>query len=191
MQFSLDDYYAKHVERTLSGDYLVHGQLSEAHCILAPAFGLRTIDGVVTPGVSNVDLAQFIMGLDVDLPTITQPELAMALNTGIDLFEISEARQSNKRLDTTEFVEQAKVLMAEHNWQTALLVAHPNHVTWVDYVCTQLGLATVTVSGMKYVRFDSQSDQYWTRSLSAWQTEVRDRQANDNVRTISKPSEET
>ena len=66
--------------------------------------------------------------------------------------------------------------MALHGWKRALLVAHPNHMPWLDYVCTQVGIEIVAPTGLSGVPFDEQSAQYWSRSIAAWQAEVLARQ---------------
>ncbi len=175
----INAYNRSHVERALSGDYQRHGDPADADCVVAAAFGYRQ-DG--TPGRSNEQLASFIATRFPALPKILQFEIADALGDpkAIRISAPAEAA----RLDTPDLIAQAKTVMDQHGWRTAIVVAHPHHVPWVDFLSQQAGIETITPDGLQVVGFEPESAQYWTRNKEAWQKEVRLRHDAGNPREI-------
>jgi hypothetical protein len=191
MSLDVYSYGQEEVERAFTGNYLVHGDISKAQCVIGASFAY-TLDrrGNIKPGLSNQDMAKFVIGRFVDLPKILQFEIADAYielgGNRNELIRISEARDPNQRLDTPELIEQAKTTMDKNSWGVAALVAHPNHMPYVDFLCKKAGIETVVPAGLEDVRFDSDSAQYWTVSLKAWQKELLARDAIKDPRKVIK-----
>lgn len=146
---------------------------------MGAAFGYREVEDLILPGKSNEALVEYVAAHRENLPAILQYEIAEALSVlgaSKDVIRIEESSEAKTRLDTVDFATQAKAIMALHGWKRALVVAHPNHMPWLDYVCTQVGIEIVAPTGLSGVPFDEQSAQYWSRSLAAWQAEVLARQ---------------
>ena len=152
------------------GNYVSHGNLDEADCIIAFGFGYRLEDNKIEPGLSNTDLANFIVNLNLSIPLITQFEIKMALpeNRQEGIFSITKHRIEGEYLNSLEVAEQAKIIMKDHDWEKALIVAHPHHIPRVDAICRKLGIITIVPRGLEAVRFDPESEQSWTRSQENW-----------------------
>ena len=161
-------------EEALTGDFSVHGDAAKADCVIGFSFGYRGPPGKVTPGLSNEDLADVASRHFAKLPKILQVEIADAyVATGGadsgDIFRITKHREEGKYLDTREVAVQAKDYMDKEGWQTAVVLAHPNHMPRADAVCRALGIETIVTADVKgAVEFDPQSTQKWTRNLTAW-----------------------
>jgi hypothetical protein len=158
-------------KRAISGNYLVHGTPDNADCVVAMSFGFRTIDGSIEPGLSNQDIANVIHKHYLALPKITQFEVADGLaadDERIGVFRIEKHTLRGEYLDTREVAVQAKVIMDSHGWKQAIIFAHPYHMPRVDLVCQKLGIDTVVPDNLNSIRFDSRSDQEWTRDAVAW-----------------------
>lgn len=147
---------------------------AEPDCVIGFSFGYRGKERNSRPGLSNQDLANVLLKHHADLPKILQFEIADAYieadGAHPELIErITQHRVEGKYLDTREVAVQAKALMAEKGWKTALLVAQPYHMPRVQAVCTQLGISWVANAEERgAVEFDPQSAQKWTRGLDAW-----------------------
>lgn len=176
-------YDEHHLKQALSGQYERHGNPNVAECVIGCAFGYRAADGQITPGPVNEALARFGEHYPL-LPKILQWEIADAYAARQDenILRIEQPWHA-ERLDTPEIIEQARVLMKERGWQVALLIAHPHHLPWVDYVAQQSGLTTIVPDGLEAIGFDPQSAQYWTRSREAWRREVLGRHQGGDPRT--------
>ena len=48
------------INRAFSGKYLSHGSTDDGECVIGFSFGFQEKNNVVTPGISNEDLANFI-----------------------------------------------------------------------------------------------------------------------------------
>lgn len=162
------------IEEAVSGDFSIHGEATEADCVIGFSFGYRGPLRAVEPGLSNEDLAAVAIEHYAKLPKIFQFEIADAYEAagGADskaIFRISKHREKGKYLDTREVAAQAKDQMDKQGWKTALVLAHPNHMPRCDAVCRALGIETVVTADVKgAVEFDLQSTQKQTRSLTAW-----------------------
>ncbi len=191
MEINVTDYYQHHVDQALSGNYKIHGDLAAVDCVIGASFGYIQQGDAILPGLSNQDLAAFVAELFNGIPKILQFEIADAYESHRpnkdQLHRIEKARTAGQRLDTPELIIQSHKLMNQHGWKVAAIVAHPNHLPWVDYLCEQMNITTVTPAGLANIRFDPDSEQYWTRSLEAWQQEVRQRhQAGDPRKPTNK-----
>jgi hypothetical protein len=185
MELDVHDYYDEHVDQALSGDYTVHGDTATADCVIAAAFGYQEQAGQVRPGLSNQAMAGFIAEHYPQLPKILQQEVADAYDdsgSGGEVVGIGQATKPGQRLDTPDLIIQARQTMGAHGWRRAVIVAHPNHVPWVDFLAGRAGITTVVPAGLQVIPFDSKSAQYWTRSLAAWQREVRARHQSGDPR---------
>jgi uncharacterized SAM-binding protein YcdF (DUF218 family) len=160
--------------QAFTGHYHAHGEVSEADCVIGLSFGYRGKPGHATPGLSNQDLANFAIKHFPDLPKILQFEIADAYEEAEgagakDIMRVSQHRLKGKYLDTREVAAQAQLLMKQHGYKRAALLAHPNHMPRVDAVCAKLGIQTIVVEGLKgAIEFDPQSTQKWTRELDQW-----------------------
>lgn len=157
------------IKRATNGNYKVHGDPKHAECLIGFSFGYRELDGKTLPGLSNIDLAEFIANNYSYLPKILQFEIADALirYTGF-MHRIEKHREPGTYLNTLEVARQAKEVMDKHQWQVALLVAHPYHMPRVDAVCQKLGIKSIVPPGLECIRFDSESEQDWTRDQVSW-----------------------
>jgi hypothetical protein len=162
------------IEEALTGNFTVHDEATIADCVIGFSFGYRGKPGDVQPGLSNEDLAQVAIRHYAKLPKIFQFEIATAYEAagGADnaaIFRITKHHTAGKYLDTREVAVQAKERMDQKGWQTALVLAHPNHTPRADAVCRTLGIHTVVKADVKgAVEFDPRSTQKWTRNLTAW-----------------------
>jgi len=162
------------IEEAFSGDFMVHGDVATANCIIGFSFGYRGKADNPEPGLSNEDLAQVAIRHYAKLPKIFQGEIATAYEAarGVeskDIFRITKNRVAGKYLDTREVAVQAKEHMDKKGWKTGVILAHPNHMPRADAVCRELGIETVVTADVKgAVEFDPQSTQKWTRNLTAW-----------------------
>ena len=138
-----------------------------ADCIIGFAFGYRKEGEQILPGLSNEDLARIAEQYLSDIPLILQFEIADIYQGKGKVFRIEEHRSEGQYLDTREVAEQALAIMENHGWQSALLLAHPDHLPRVKTVCEKLGIKTVIPTNLE-VRFDPESEQEWTRSKEAW-----------------------
>lgn len=165
--------------------YEVHNmEQALSDCLVGTGFGYREINDVITPGISNEALAEYVAVHRKNLPAILSYEIAEALITlgeSRDVIRIEEPSEARTRLDAVNLATQAKAIMALHGWKRASLVVHPNHTPWFDSVCGQVGIETAAATGSSGVSFDQQSAQYWTRSLADWQFEVLARQRTHEV----------
>ena len=162
------------IAQAWSGKYKASENLGKPDCALGFSFGYRGKQRATRPGLSNQDLANVLLKHHADLPKILQFEIADAYveaeGKNADSIErITKHRVEGKYLDTREVAVQAKAIMEQHGWKTALLVAHPYHMPRVQAVCNQLDIQWVaTPEERGAVEFDPQSSQGWTRDLDAW-----------------------
>lgn len=160
------------IEYAWTGDYPLKGRLEDADCVLGLSFGYRGKGKHIEPGLSNQDLAAVAYSQYDKLPKILQFEIADAyadMGGKGTVLPIRKHRKKGKYLDTREVVAQAKELMRQRGWKTAILLAHPHHMSRVQLVCDRLKLDWVAVEGLKgAVEFDPKSTQKWTRSLDQW-----------------------
>lgn len=163
-----DQYILGMVRRSSDGRYIQHGQVEEASCVLGFSFGYRLNHGQILPGQSNDDIANFIETHYSHLPKILQFEIADAMPTEKDVYRIQHHRIPGKYLDTREVAFQAREIMQRQGWIKAILMAHPNHVPRVDAICKKLGIFTIVPEGLEVIRFDSLSEQLWTRNGKVW-----------------------
>lgn len=159
--------------QAVTGHYHVHGELKDADCVIGFSFGYRgRVDHDVTPGLSNQDLANFSLRQMASLPQVLQFEIADAYAAagGKSVVErVEKHRTPGKYLDTREVAVQAKAIMEQNGWKTAVILAHPNHVPRCDMVCRKLGIETVTIAGLRgAIEFDPLSSQKWTRDIDQW-----------------------
>jgi len=157
------------IERATNGNYEVHGEPKYAECLIGFSFGYKKLGDKILPGLSNTDLAEFISNNYSSLPKILQFEIADALTdcTGF-MHRIEKHRETGTYLNTLEVAIQAKEIMDKHQWGTALLIAHPYHMPRVDAVCQKLGIKTIVPPGLESVKFDTESEQEWTRDQAGW-----------------------
>jgi DUF218 domain len=156
------------IKRATTGQYLQHGSVDDADCVLGFSFGYQLTQGEIRPGQSNNDLAAFIAAHYGHLPKILQFEIADAMPETQDVFRIERHRIAGQYLNTREVAEQACEIIKRQGWSKAILVAHPNHVPRADAICKKLGLDTVTPKGLSVISFDPNSEQEWTRSAANW-----------------------
>ena len=163
-----------------NGRYIVRGKDANADCVIGFSFGYRGKVGQTTPGLSNEDLADVAFKNYAALPKIFQFEIADAYaKTGATdadkVIRITEPRKlkytylTAHQLDTIEVAEQAKIIMEQHGWKTAILLAQPNHMPRVQAICSREGIGWVSdLDERGAVEFDPRSGQRWTRSLGIW-----------------------
>lgn len=156
-----------------TGHYQVQGERSSADCVLAFSFGYRgRVGRDVTPGISNQDIANLALKLAPKLPKVMQFEVADAYKAAGGsgaVHRIEKHRLQKKYLDTREVAVQAKIVMQEEGYKTALLIAHPHHVPRCVAVCDKLGIDVVVSDDLRgAVEFDPLSSQKWTRNLDEW-----------------------
>ena len=164
------------IEAGWTGHYELKGKLADADCVIGPSFGFRGKPGYghAEPGLSNQDLAAVAAKYYGKLPKILQFELADAYQAhgkrpGEKVYTIKRHRKRGKYLDTREVLEQAKIIMQEHGFKTAVLLAHPNHMPRVQMCCDVLGINWVATPELRgAVEFDPLSAQKWTRSIDQW-----------------------
>lgn len=160
------------IEEAWTGNYKTHGSLADADCVIGLSFGYRGKGKNIQPGLSNEDLAAFAAKNFTDLPKILQFEIADAYesNGGMGkVLRVSKHRVAGKYLDTREVVAQAKEIMRQRGWKTAVLLAHPYHMPRVQRVCNALKVRWVAVEGLQgSIEFDLKSTQKWTRDLDHW-----------------------
>jgi hypothetical protein len=157
--------------QALSGRYAAPGDGKAADCVLGFAFGRLGREPNVRPGVSNERLAGYARQHFPGLPAILQQEVADAyrlLAPGHPVLSIDHHREVGRYLDTREVAEQARKLMEQHGWQTAVLLAHGHHVPRALRVCTRLGIQVVVPAGLQAIPFCPDSSQPWTRTARAW-----------------------
>lgn len=155
--------------QAITGKYVPHGEISDGDCVIGFSFGYRLVNGRIQAGLSNEDLADFIVKLKMKIPLILQFEIADALiKLNLTVLRISKHRQEGAYLDTGEVAKQAFGIMKKNKWKKAVLVAHPFHMPRVDAVCKKLGIVTIVPKGLEVIRFDSNSAQEWTVSEEAW-----------------------
>jgi hypothetical protein len=157
------------LQEAVTGSYQRHGDVAEADCVIGFSFGYRSSKGHSTPGVSNRQLAVIIAEHYLELPLILQWEIAAGLPVEASrVWRIERHAKKHQYLDTREVARQARAIMQQQNYMTALVVAHPHHVGRVDAVCQRLGMHTVVPDGLDGVDFDARSRQPWTRRQPAW-----------------------
>ncbi len=156
-------------KRSKTGDYKVHGNVQDADCVVALSFGFRKDGDKVLPGLSNQDLASFIMVNYGYLPKLLQFEVAACLPAkAARVYRIEEHRKRGAYLDSREVASQAKEIMKQHGWTKALIIAHPYHMPRADAVCQKVGIRTIVPAGLEAIRFDPHSEQQWTRGPEDW-----------------------
>jgi hypothetical protein len=190
MILKANNYDNEVVERSFSGDYLVHGDIGKADCVIAASFAyIVDENGDIKPGQSNEDMADFILKNFSNLPKILQFEIAEAYiemgGAETNLYRIVPDDEK-QRLDTPYLIERAKEIMYKNGWETAILIAHPNHMPYVDYLCQTAGIETITPKGLDFIRFEPRSPQYWTVDLKAWRDELIARHKSGDPRKITK-----
>jgi len=156
------------IERERTGAYEVHGDSNDAQCVIAFSFGYGNDAGKNVPGVSNLDMAEFIKDNYPNLPKIMQFEIADALEQTGEVLRIEKHREAGIYLNSLEVARQAKEIMDKKKWESAIIIAHPNHVPRVDAICKKIGIKTITPKGLNSIRFDPESEQEWTRSKELW-----------------------
>jgi hypothetical protein len=153
------------------GRYAPHEDGRAADCVLGFAFGRLGAEPNVRPGASNERLAAFAREHFPDLAAILQQEVADAhqlLAPVPPVLRIDRHRQAGRYLDTREVADQARILMGQHGWRVAVLLAHAHHVPRAVQVCTRLGMRTIVPPGLECIPFCADSAQPWTRSARAW-----------------------
>ncbi len=163
---NIDDLIA----RASSGNYEIHGNPIKADCLIGFSFGYLIIENIKKPGISNIELAEFIAHNFSYLPKILESIIDEAIKQNNVVFEIKQHRKKGRYLNTIEVALQAKEIMDSHNWHTALIIAHPYHMPRVDAVCQKIGIRTIAPYGLENIRFDPKSKQEWTRDKESWNT---------------------
>lgn len=158
--------------RAQTGDYQQHGDADDADCIIGLSFGFQNKQGNIYPGISNQDMAALIASHYTAFPLLLQFEIAQALPADTpqrQLHEIRRHRTVGEYLDTREVLSQANDIMKSHQWQQALLIAHPYHVPRVDAICRNLGIRTIVPATLHAIRFDPNSEHPQTRNATIWE----------------------
>jgi len=158
----------KIIEEASTGNYVPHGDISNADCLIGFSFGYREKNGEIFPGLSNEDMANMINEKFFDLPKILQFEIADALDGKNIIERITVHRNADQYLNSQEVAEQALNIMRQNNWSNAILIAHPHHIPRVNAICKKLGITTIVPIGLENIRFDPQSAQPWTRDVNSW-----------------------
>lgn len=157
------------LREAVTGIYRRHGTIAEADCLVGFSFGYRTDGDRPIPGTSNTALASVIAQSYLALPLILQWEVSAALSPQPEhLWRIERHARRRQYLDTHEVARQALGIMREHDYATALILAHPHHIARANAVCLRLGMKTVVPDGLEQVGFDSKSEQPWTRRQPSW-----------------------
>ena len=158
-------------KQAIFGNYKPRGDPAAADCVLAFSFGRVEGQAGREPGSSNEDLADFALSAGCGRPLILQGEIADAYLTrtsGNVVFRIEQPWNTRKHFDTRHVAVLAFEVMIAHGWRSALIVAHPNHLPRAEAVCRRLGIVTVVSSGLRSIRFCSNSSQRWTRCRRNW-----------------------
>jgi hypothetical protein len=154
-----------------SGAYRPEGDANEADCLVAFSFGGVRQGDTIRPGASNTALACYAHEHFGHLPMILQGEIADACGTGPSVpgtWRIDRHRRPGRYLDTHEVAAQARQIMEQQGWETAVVLAHGHHMPRAAAVCRKLGLGTVVPPGLEYIPFCPDSFQRWTCSRLLW-----------------------
>jgi hypothetical protein len=155
-----------------SGAYRVEGEIDAADCLIAFSFGgIRRHRRKIQPGCSNADLARYVRENFPCLPKILQGEIADAYGAEAltsRVWRIDRHRRPGKYLDTYEVAVQARRIMQQQSWETAVVLAQAHHLPRATAVCRKLGVHTVVPAGLERVPFCPNSFQKWTRNRLRW-----------------------
>ena len=165
-----------------TGKYQLRGADQEADCVIGFSYGYRSKSRAISPGLSNDDLAYIAATRYQKLPKILQFEIANAYakrkpRDAKNVIRIEDSHTAKEgegvfahaSLDTREVVMRARNVMREHDWQTALLLAHPYHMPRVQAVCGHFGVDWVADGDEQgAIEFDPRSAQRWTRNRADW-----------------------
>lgn len=152
-----------------TGKYLVHGDVSEADCVLGFSFGFVKRGDKVLPGKSNQQIADFATGHFSSLPMIMQSEIADALSKEVrHVYRVEKHKVEGKYLHSREIAVQALNIMKQNGWKKAVILAHSYHLPRVDACCQKTRIDTIAPEGLEIIDFDEFSEQKWTRSAKEW-----------------------
>jgi len=142
------------------------GDLRKAQVIVAQSFGCRENE----PGISNETMARLAWKIrqKLHLSMILQWEIAEALpEKSRDLWIIERHREEGKYLDTYEVLDQAKEIIKEQGWRTAVLIAHPWQIWRAMAVFKKMGIKII-IPNLDSIPFNPESTQWWTRNMFLW-----------------------
>jgi uncharacterized SAM-binding protein YcdF (DUF218 family) len=130
---------------------------SEADCVIALSFGIASQRSVINVNKELANCAE-----SYGLPVIAQIEIA-----GYCHDPSASISKNDGYLDTWGVLNEAKKVMAEHGWRSAVLVAHQAHISRASRQAAKVGLA-ITVGSNSPSLWDAYSKQWWTRSSWLW-----------------------
>jgi hypothetical protein len=142
-------------------------------CVIVPCFGICSNITTIDP---NKKLA--VISQKIGLPIIGQKEVS-------DYLDNAFASITNPAgyIDTWDVLTEAKEIMRQNNWHTAILVAHASHISRVIKQAHKLGINFAVAEGLPET-WDSNSKQWWTRSRTLWV--VREAMAKPYLKLISR-----
>lgn len=155
------------IKPSITGEYNPRRDLEDADCVIGQSFGASD-DG---PGKVNIALARYIVdNLDPDLPKILQIEIAEAMPDINEVDFIIEGEPSSaigSELDSWQVLNATSEYMKEEGLNNPILVAQAYHVGRVSMQAATMGMDVIVPEGLPR-QFDPDSNQFWTRSRSAW-----------------------
>jgi len=155
-------------QQAKENEYIPHGDVSKADCVIGFSFGYRQEKERIIPGKTNEQLARFIENNFSSLPLILQFEINDALQERVTDLIIKESRQKGEYLNSREIALQALEFMEVKRWKSAVIVTHPAMEARNDAICRKLGMMTILPSGLEAIEYDMESAQPWTRNRISW-----------------------
>lgn len=149
------------------------GDVNSADSFILLGFGInRASDGRLTPGASNLALAQWLLQNNPDQkPTITQEGTYLALQSLLAATASTDwitnlPHDDKVHVDTFGAALQIWLLAEQHGWRRPCLVTHPWQSDRAYRIFRQLPFDTLIVPAIDAatIPFDAASIQRWTRN---------------------------
>lgn len=162
--------YPSIVRGAVTGNYPVIGDINEADCVGAHAFGLD-----MGPDSVNAHLARIAneYGAHLDVPVMMEADVANvhAQTPPTPDFVVSVGATANMtgRIGAYGALQQFKEFMKEHDLHRPILVGHAHHIGRVAVQARKLELNPIIPAGMPRM-FNSQDEQKWVRNRRNWVT---------------------
>lgn len=152
----------------ITGEYPVTGTPEEASLVLAHAYGTATYPGSVNSQIA--DLASRY-STELRVPFVAEHDVTDALYEGKKPDYIIGGSASNtfgKGGGSFGAIAEAADYIAERRlYSDALIIGHARHVGRVAVQAQIFGINPILVPGMPR-GFDTDSEQWWTRSPKLW-----------------------
>ena len=149
------------------------GNLNEADVFFLLGFGLvRTADGRLLPGASNLALARWLVAHNPHrLPTITQEGTYLALKQleyadpalAVENWVINLPHDDRLHVDTYGAALQIWLICANAGLEHGVLVTHPWQLARSRRIFAKLPLQELIIPDLPPMPFEPNSTQLWTR----------------------------